>query len=107
VRGYGYSSVNALASTTTAADRRSTSEAVVHERGRHAASYIARWDGAHWSTLLSGVDNEWTLVSALTVYDDGSGPALYAGGRFRSAGSVAANRDRAWNGSSWSPLGSA
>ena len=46
------------------------------------------------------------LVFALTVFDDGSGPALYAGGTFTSAGGVAANRIAKWNASSWSPLGS-
>jgi hypothetical protein len=45
-------------------------------------------------------------VYALTVFDDGSGPALYAGGDFTQAGGVAANRIAKWNGSSWSPLGS-
>jgi len=48
--------------------------------------------------------NNW--VGALTVFDDGSGPALYAGGNFTIAGGVAANRVAKWNGSSWSSLGS-
>ena len=43
-------------------------------------------------------------VSALTVFDDGSGPALYAGGFFTSAGGVSANRIAKWDGSSWSAL---
>jgi len=45
-------------------------------------------------------------VTALAVYDDGSGPALYAGGEFSTAGGVAAMRIARWNGSSWSSLGS-
>ena len=45
-------------------------------------------------------------VRALTVFDDGSGPALYAGGAFTTAGGVAANHIAKWNGSSWSALGS-
>ena len=40
------------------------------------------------------------------MFDDGSGPALYAGGEFTSAGGVAANYIAKWNGSSWSALGS-
>jgi hypothetical protein len=40
------------------------------------------------------------------VHDDGSGPALYAGGEFTSAGGAAANRIAKWDGSSWSALGS-
>jgi len=45
-------------------------------------------------------------VSALTVFDDGSGPALYAGGAFTTAGGVVVNGIAKWNGSSWSQLGS-
>jgi HYR domain-containing protein len=66
------------------------------------ANWIARWDGASWSALGSGVDG---IVHALAVYDDGSGPALYAGGRFQTAGGVAASCIARWDGTSWSPLG--
>ena len=45
-------------------------------------------------------------VQALTVFDDGGGPALYAGGHFTTAGGVAANRIAKWDGSSWTALGS-
>ena len=43
-------------------------------------------------------------VLALTVFDDGSGPALYAAGSFTTAGGVAANRIAKWDGSVWSAL---
>ena len=43
---------------------------------------------------------------ALTVFDDGTGRALYAGGIFATAGGVPANRGAKWDGASWSPLGS-
>jgi hypothetical protein len=46
-----------------------------------------------------------TAVRALGVYDDGAGPALYAGGNFTSAGGAAANYIARWDGSSWSALG--
>src|SRR6185503_15774793 len=42
---------------------------------------------------------------ALAVFDDGSGPALYAGGLFTSAGGAAANHVAKWNGTTWSALG--
>ena len=45
------------------------------------------------------------MVLALTVFDDGSGPALYAGGRFTTAGGLPANNIARWSGSSWSALG--
>jgi hypothetical protein len=45
-------------------------------------------------------------VRSLTVFDDGGGPALYAGGQFTTAGGLAANRIAKWDGSSWGALGS-
>ncbi len=44
-------------------------------------------------------------VVALTVFDDGNGPVLYAGGSFTDAGGTAANHVAGWNGASWSALG--
>jgi hypothetical protein len=44
-------------------------------------------------------------VYALAAYDDGTGPALYAGGAFSSAGGVTVNNIARWNGSAWSALG--
>jgi hypothetical protein len=55
-------------------------------------------------------------VHSLLVHDDGSGPALYAGGAsgpalyaggsFTSAGGLAADRVAKWDGTSWTALGS-
>ena len=67
------------------------------------ADYIAKWDGSSWAALGSGLNGS---VHALTVFDDGGGPALYAGGSFTSAGGVAASRIAKWDGSSWAALGS-
>ncbi len=41
---------------------------------------IAKWDGSNWSAVpgLPQADN--TVVIAMTVHDDGNGPALYVGG---------------------------
>ena len=53
------------------------------------ASDIARWDGASWSSLglgMNGPPNANHYVSALVVFDDGSGQSLVAGGLFNSAG---------------------
>lgn len=71
--------------------------------GGVTANGIAKWDGAAWSSLGSGVDDQ---VRALTVFDDGVGPALYAGGFFTTAGGVSANSIAKWDGAAWSPLGS-
>jgi HYR domain-containing protein len=73
--------------------------------GGVAANGLARWDGSIWSPLGTGVSGAGSDVLALTVYDDGSGPGLYAGGSFTSAGGTPANRLARWNGSSWSALG--
>ena len=65
---------------------------------------IARWDGTGWSSL-SGGTNLGGAVHALALFDDGSGPALYAGGNFSSIGGVAAANLARWNGSAWTALG--
>ncbi len=44
-------------------------------------------------------------VSATVVYDDGTGPALYAAGRLNAADDTVAHHIAKWDGSSWSPLG--
>jgi hypothetical protein len=49
------------------------------------ANNIARWDGESWSALGDNGNgmNDW--VAALAVFDDGTRPALYAGGAFTVA----------------------
>jgi hypothetical protein len=72
------------------------------------ANHIAKWDGSSWSALGSGMSRAFSPVAvySLAVYDDGAGPALYAGGLFDTAGGVAANGIAKWDGSSWASLGS-
>lgn len=71
--------------------------------------YIARWPvgASAWQPFQEGTNNQ---IAALTMWDaDGLGPLsaqLVAGGRFTSAGGVAANRVAGWDGSAWQPLGS-
>jgi hypothetical protein len=43
-------------------------------------------------------------VEALFEYDDGTGRALYVGGRFLSAGGVPIHGIAHWNGASWSTV---
>lgn len=68
---------------------------------------IARWDGQIWAPLGAGLDNEdaWARVSAMTVFDDGQGPALYAGGSFDFAGHVELHNIARWDGADWSTVG--
>src|SRR4030095_14335340 len=65
------------------------------------ANRIAKWDGSSWSPLGSGLDSG---VSALAVYDDGGGPALYAGGFFQTAGGGPAHFLAKWGATRGSAL---
>jgi hypothetical protein len=67
-----------------------------------AANKVAKWDGSSWFRLGDGLNN---FASALAVFDDGNGPALYAGGSFTSAGGMGANRIAKWDGRSWLSVG--
>ncbi len=69
------------------------------------ASDIAKWDGSAWSPLGSGMAGGGGGVYNLHVHDDGTGPALYAGGWFATAGGVTVNGIARWDGTSWSALG--
>jgi hypothetical protein len=62
---------------------------------------IARWDGESWSSVGGGMNSS---IFTLAVYDDGNGPALYAGGVFTMAGTTPANRVAKWDGEQWHSL---
>ena len=68
------------------------------------ANRIAKWDGRVWSPLDTGMNSG---VFSLAVFDDesGSGPALYAGGLFITAGGLPALRIARWDGDQWAPVG--
>src|SRR5262252_3213433 len=51
----------------------------------------------------NGLDGQ---AIAFAVFDDGYGPALYAGGSFHMAGSTPANNIAKWDGTAWTALGS-
>jgi HYR domain-containing protein len=68
-----------------------------------SARRVARWDGTSWTSLASGVQDG--LVTSLVAFDDGGGRALFAGGRFASAGGLPANNVARWGLGSWSALG--
>ncbi len=75
--------------------------------GTLTVNSIAKWDGTNWSALGAGIPltGGYGEVRAMTVWDDGSGPALYVGGQFKFAGGVVANSIAKWNGTAWSALG--
>jgi hypothetical protein len=74
--------------------------------------HVARWDGTVWSPVGLGVGTWPTSqlpafqerVAAMTVFDDGTGPALYVAGHFDTAGGEPASHIARWDGTSWSPL---
>jgi hypothetical protein len=70
---------------------------------------LASWDGAVWSGVAAGLapgTDGYVIVSGLAVADDGSGPALFLGGDFSSAGGVPGTTNLAkWDGTTFTPLG--
>jgi hypothetical protein len=71
--------------------------------GWEQALRIVRWDGSDWAQVGEGFDGP---VNALTVFDDGGGPALYAAGAFTHSGDVPLAGIARWAGGAWGPLGS-
>jgi hypothetical protein len=67
---------------------------------------IARWNGHDWSDVGGGLHygNIPATARAMTVFNDGSGDALYVGGQFTSAGGVTVSRIARWNGVEWFDL---
>jgi hypothetical protein len=63
---------------------------------------IVKWDGAHWAGVGGGTDND---VDSFAVFDDGTGPALFVGGKFQSAGSVSAKHIAKYQHGRFTPLG--
>jgi hypothetical protein len=64
-----------------------------------------KWNGSTWSGLPGMSGDSLIGIAELAVFDDGSGPALYVGGRFSSIGGVTARNIAKWDGTSWSALG--
>jgi hypothetical protein len=66
--------------------------------GGTPANRVAKWNGCHWSPLGGGITGgPSAVVKTLSVLDDGTGEALYAGGQFSTAGGVAANNIAKWS----------
>jgi hypothetical protein len=71
--------------------------------GGNYVNGAAKWDGANWSLLGSGISGGYSpAVISLAVYNN----ELIAAGRFTTAGGVSAKNIAKWNGANWSPLGS-
>lgn len=71
------------------------------------ASSIVRWNGQNFSALGSGIQSGYWIncaASAMKVHDDGSGPALFVGGTFTSAGGAGAGMVAKWQGCPTPPV---
>jgi hypothetical protein len=77
-----------------------------NELGGVTLHKLGRWNGVAWSALPGDPIGSTDSVSALGIYDDGDGEALYVGGTFTAAGgnSYARNIFRTY-GTSVTPLG--
>jgi hypothetical protein len=64
--------------------------------GSEPANCVAKWNGKQWLALGLGMGGPNPGVYALTTFDDGRGPALYAGGSFISAGGGASANVARW-----------
>ena len=73
--------------------------------GGQSAADLAQWDGEQWLPIGDGTGITGSFsptVFGVQMFDDGSGPALYAGGRFDSIGGAFGSsligrfRDGAW-----------
>lgn len=58
-----------------------------------------------WEALGEGVTGNVVYIRAMTVFDDGSGPAIYVGGRFEHAGNEAVANIAKWDGTGWAAVG--
>ena len=70
------------------------------------ADGMAAWDGSSWTVIETSASGfNFTSIYAIVAFDDGSGPALYVGGRFNSIGGTDAPFIARWDGRSWSNVG--
>lgn len=68
---------------------------------------VMRWRNGDWETVGAPFGGGLFVarLQSLAVFNDGSGPALYAGGWFESVGDVPATNVARWNGVQWAPVG--
>ena len=74
------------------------------------ANMVARWNGTTWSAVGTTLvpRNAAAEVDCFLVFDDGTGPALYAGGTNLRVNNETINRATVkWDGTTWSAVGQA
>ena len=83
---------------------RSLATLLVLAFGSAAPSAFAQTPCDGWDDVFAAPGPDAT-IQAWTVFDDGSGPALYAAGSFESIGAQRIRGVARWSGTSWAPLG--
>jgi len=99
---------------------RTVNDLLVYDDGRGLSLFAAtsvpssdqvggvwRFDGTSWSPVGEGMGDLTfrPFVVTLEAFDDGTGPALYAGGSFQSADGSPAFYIARWDGSAWHSVG--
>ncbi len=72
--------------------------------GTVATNGVARWNGTAWSGV-GGSGLDFSGLSSLAVFDDGTGPARYAGGYLHHISGVTATCIAKWKRNTRSPVG--
>lgn len=98
--GFVNGTVRALAEYGFGSDRAVYAAGSFTTGGGSPADRIARWNGSSWEPV-GGSPFENGIIYALAVFDDGTGPHLYAGGSFTVENGSVADRVARWNGSDW------
>ncbi|MGY6555092.1 MAG: hypothetical protein ACXIUM_11305 [Wenzhouxiangella sp.] len=75
------------------------------EAGDVRPQRMAVWDGTSWDSFGTGLDPAQVSVRATSVFDDGSGPAVFAGGGFIGAGGLPLRAIARWDASGWARVG--
>lgn len=70
--------------------------------GTLPALNVARFDGTNWTALGGGLTGS---PADFEVFNDGTGPAVYAAGFLTKAGGLTVSHIARWNGSAWSGVG--
>ena len=80
--------------------------------GGALVNHVGKWDGTSWLPLGAGFApstspyQPGTIVYDFELFDDGTGPALYAGGQFSQTGNTPVNNIAKWDGTAWRAVGS-
>lgn len=67
-------------------------------------NHFAQRVNGKWAPVGGGLGLGNFTVHGMTVFDDGTGPALYVGGEFSELGLAPGNGIARWNGTAWSKL---